>query len=1103
MRDTLGESLSKLKIAQKRRNRIIAVLLVLSLIVTMDVFWVLRKPGLTLAGDAACGITEHTHSEACGVQEFVCGEAEDGHTHEEACCAVTMLCGYEEHIHSIGCYSDETADVETPLDWQEMFAGYPYTGDLRKDLAGIAQTQVGYTESELNFTVDSDGNRHGYTRYGAWYGVPYSDWSAIFVSFCLHFAGADPEETPGNTGANSMATIWDTLGKYAPVGSYLPVEGDLVFFANNSVGIITTVSDASFYVIRGDMENAVSGTVLPLNDPSVSGWGVTAGTVPALEEEPAAEPSTEPLLPDAEEDSPVEPVYEEQDLLDISDGPAFFIFDGEETSPQMRSFSFMTARNITDLLEYLVAHNGNYFFTLLNMNNHELPKDANGNYIVTAETGYKLTLTVTNPDGFLPGTYQYQIPNGLMVNGGNGSFTLKDETYVGDWTVTDDGLITMVFNENMNNRSDVTISATMGIIFPEQDEPVDFDGKITVTIEKPEQEILSTKVNKWGSQGNPTTEKSDPSKIYWTIQITGNQDSNIPGSILTDQVQHYDWSYDHHYTDSDMASGISFGATMIHPETGKEEFWHTWKVSAGDPNLTWDENGWSYQMPEIITCLICGNEVTLGNEHWIYYVEYASTPVATNIAGGLPYANQVEIDNQTVEGWARFTHNDIEGAVFKNGTFIADAGGASFLWELQVTIPGREAGQRAIRHWFINDEMYLIDQNWNLVGVLNDLNLATVTANYHGKTVTVPRIQDATEDDPFVWWDSWDEDTGGDGVYNVRQICFLSRCHCTEESCALETGCWTWSVYFDDGSYRPTDYCSCWLETEDITFTFTYQTKDLSLLSTYGNTGSVLRNQVLLRTESSPEVDTTYAEIPIPSVLKKELTHDYDGYTANYEITVNESKLALINGSPLTIHDEMTQTLAYISGSLVITTEDANGNTAVLQQGTDFTVTYDGTGTKTDDNGTPVHVLDVVILHPQPVMYILDYDATLIMPESVTEGIRYSNSATITLWGEEITNTSAEKVYADINIAAMYHRVEIHKEDSQTGRSAFPACAAAIAPTPLPLTPSGTRATVCVPRSRPVFPPSQASCFRRRPTVATAPLRSPTAFRWPIGTRRS
>ena len=42
-----------------------------------------------------------------------------------------------------------------------------------------------------SFLAYREGVRRGYTRYGAWYGMPYSDWSAMFVSFCLHYAGVE------------------------------------------------------------------------------------------------------------------------------------------------------------------------------------------------------------------------------------------------------------------------------------------------------------------------------------------------------------------------------------------------------------------------------------------------------------------------------------------------------------------------------------------------------------------------------------------------------------------------------------------------------------------------------------------------------------------------------------------------------------------------------------------------------------------------------------------------------------------------------------------------------------------------------------------------
>ena len=131
----------------------------------------------------------------------------------------------------------------------------------------------------------------------------------------------------------------------------------------------------------------------------------------------------------------------------------------------------------------------------------------------------------------------------------------------------------------------------------------------------------------------------------------------------------------------------------------------------------------------------------------------------------------------------------------------------------------------------------------------------------------------------------------------------------------------------------------------------------------------------------------------------------------------------------------MTETLAYISGSLIITTENANGHISTLQQGVDFTVSYDGTGTQTNAAGKKVHVLDIVILNPQPVMYILDYDTTLILPEQVTGGIKYSNSASITLWGQDVSDPGVEKVYADINIAAKSFTLELAKTCSLTGKA--------------------------------------------------------------------
>ena len=1007
MQSILWDSIKRVRLARARRMRMTAIVLALSLIVSLDVFWVLRQPGWTLAGDADCMITEHSHDELC-----MNGES---------------ICTLEEHVHSIECYCDPTADVETQLDWQQMFAAFPYTDNLREDLVAIAKTQVGYTESSLNFEIGSDGVRRGYTRYGARYGTPYRDWSASFVSFCLDYARADSEEFPRNTGAASMAELWKTLGKYIDAGEYTPLPGDLVFLDNNSVGIISEVFSSSFNVIRGDMDGAVTTELMLINDAAIIGFGITEDSYTPPEEDEApkeTEGTEEAEIPEERDEAITYPTeYEREVLLDISHGPAMFIIEG--SAPLAAEIGFYALRNtraITELLPYLEAHGGNYFFTLLDFSNQELPKDENGNYIATANEGYKMTISFTSPEGFLPGTYQYQIPNGLMVDGGEGNFILKDGTNVGSWTVTDTGLITLYFNDQMNSRTDITISSTLGIHFPEQEDPIDFDGLISVKVEKPPQQNFPTALNKWGSQ-----DANDPGKIRWQIEITGRADSTIPGNILSDQVYWGEWSKTHRYTQSDIDAGLHFGAQD--PNGG----WHNWTVSADDPRLIWDEMGWSYKMPQSVVCDYCG-EIELGNEGWIYYVDYTSTPDPLNSSGTFGYENIARIDGQERWGWANFTHGEIDAEIIKNGTFVSDGASGYFLWEIQAIIPGRPENKRAEYSWFFMDEMKLLDDNDTPIGhVHNDVNLSTVTATYNGSIIEVPRIQDATEEDMFAWDNTW---TSEDGAH-TRTINILSRCQCTQNTCRWGT-CGEYWYQDDAGNWQSTrEFCQCWTETQNMTFTFVYKTTDTSMIEQYGLLGYKLNNFTQLYYmpdgQLGTRVDFDDASVTIPNLFKKELDQSFDGYTANYKVTVNEAKLNLTNGSPLTIHDVMSNTLAYISGSLVITAEDAAGNTYTLQQGTDYTVEYDGTGNHTDAQGKEVHVLDIVILHPQPVMYLLDYDTTLIMPDHVTEGIKYSNSATITLWGENISDTSTEKVYAEINIAAKNFKVEMFKSSSLTG----------------------------------------------------------------------
>lgn len=273
MHNTLNDCLGAVKKNKRFRINSITVLLILSLLVSANVFWGLRQTGLTLAGTAACGYEEHTHSDECYNRILVCSISNDLHTHGDACYKSELVCQKQEHVHKLTCYSDRNADTETQLDWQKMLESL-ITGDSRSDLVAIARSQIGYKESTLNFETDADLVRHGYTRYGAWYGAPYTDWSAAFVSFCLNYAGYSSDEAPRNIGVTAMRKAWDSAGRYAKKSNYSPAYGDIVFFDDDTVGIITAVNFDMLTVVKGDVMGEVCERIVSEYSDTIVGYGV-------------------------------------------------------------------------------------------------------------------------------------------------------------------------------------------------------------------------------------------------------------------------------------------------------------------------------------------------------------------------------------------------------------------------------------------------------------------------------------------------------------------------------------------------------------------------------------------------------------------------------------------------------------------------------------------------------------------------------------------------------------------------------------------------------------------------------------------------------------
>ena len=263
-------------------------------------------------GTLICGKTqvlEHVHNADCfttfeepvDTETLTCELPEsEEHQHSALCYGTWVLtCTQEEHTHTPICYADPTADLETAEMWEKTIANAKLTGEWRQDVLAIAETQLGYTESTKNFIIDEeDGTtQKGYTRYGAWYGSPYSDWCAMYVSFCLRYAGVPEEKYPISAGCVSWI---ETLSQepynlYRPARfvnadgdeeTYVPTVGDLIFFSydqngiSDHVGIVaelipaTESTPAQIKTIEGNISNRVRYETYELESPVILGYGL-------------------------------------------------------------------------------------------------------------------------------------------------------------------------------------------------------------------------------------------------------------------------------------------------------------------------------------------------------------------------------------------------------------------------------------------------------------------------------------------------------------------------------------------------------------------------------------------------------------------------------------------------------------------------------------------------------------------------------------------------------------------------------------------------------------------------------------------------------------
>jgi len=278
-KDFQREYLGAIQETKSLKEHLKMLLPLFSVLIVAGVFWWLKLTGITLAGDAFCGMDEHVHDETCQNLLLVCMDESEEHEHTELCWEVLWVCELNEHIHDSSCYSDLSADIETPEIWEETLPDDYENLSIPDSVLAVAESQLDYTESERNFIVDAGLERHGYTRYGEWYGNPYGEWATMFTSFCLSYGGVT--EVPLRAGADVMRLEWEEIGRWQDADVYNPLPGDVVFLDKNGNGTVETTAIVventgwTIRVIEGDLDGCVAETEYDAADSIIAGYGLT------------------------------------------------------------------------------------------------------------------------------------------------------------------------------------------------------------------------------------------------------------------------------------------------------------------------------------------------------------------------------------------------------------------------------------------------------------------------------------------------------------------------------------------------------------------------------------------------------------------------------------------------------------------------------------------------------------------------------------------------------------------------------------------------------------------------------------------------------------
>ena len=480
-------------------------------------------------GSLICEQFEHVHDDSCYTTDYelVCG-LEDGelveelnpaytavaafeapvaakpvvvspvieapiHYHTDDCYEEVLTCGLEEHHHTVNCLADPLADVEDESEWLAK-TNTTLSGLWTEDLLTVAQSQLGYEQSEKNFELDADDGvtiRH-YTRYGEWYGNPYGEWDVMFLSYCLNYAGIPQSAIPQRAGVLALRSDLRGAGYLMDPQSIPAAQQDAIALCDEGLPEEESFADAdaddlgfadsasSFCSIQpGDIvfyNAAVTETVAAENEPQIETLSLesdadTGDPVLSSLNTPADPPRTEQRTTVSETLGIVSDVDEAADTLTVISGNVNGKVDSVQVDiSQLTGLISLAAVQEEESLRAeeapvvlgTMTPGGSITGITVTVNDETVT----GSLELTDGDKLKLNYDYSIPANTITAdgdrTLTYQLPEGICLSTAIADRPItQGQKQVGALSVSKDGFVTLTFNSDF--QADQPFTGSFGL----------------------------------------------------------------------------------------------------------------------------------------------------------------------------------------------------------------------------------------------------------------------------------------------------------------------------------------------------------------------------------------------------------------------------------------------------------------------------------------------------------------------------------------------------------------------------------------------------------------------------------------------------------------